>query len=51
MSENVGASTSGNPKGLYGLYRITLPLPNEEIEFTLHLFYILTVMKKYVNGR
>jgi hypothetical protein len=29
MSENVGASTSRNPKGLHGLYRdkFTLPLP------------------------
>jgi hypothetical protein len=27
MLENVGALTSRNPKGLHGLYRITLPLP------------------------
>jgi hypothetical protein len=27
MSENVWASTSRNPKGLHGLYRIILPLP------------------------
>jgi hypothetical protein len=25
MSENVGASTSRNPKGLHGLYRDNLP--------------------------
>jgi hypothetical protein len=29
MSENVGASTSRNPKGLYGIYREN---------FTLHFF-------------
>jgi hypothetical protein len=30
MSENVGASTSRNPRGLHGLYRdFTLPLPYE----------------------
>jgi hypothetical protein len=27
MSENVGASTSRNPKGLYGLYRVNFTLP------------------------
>jgi hypothetical protein len=27
MSENVGASTSRNPKGLHDLYRDNLPLP------------------------
>jgi hypothetical protein len=33
MSENVGASTSRNPKGLYGLYgdKFTLPLPYDDI--------------------
>jgi hypothetical protein len=30
VSENVGASTSRNTKGLHGLYRDSLTLPDDE---------------------
>jgi hypothetical protein len=54
MSENVGASTSRNPKGLHGLYR-------ESFTFTLNytytiksqlflLFYILAKINFGLNG-
>jgi hypothetical protein len=36
MSENVGASTSRNPKGLHGLYR-----DNVIFSFTVKLFFIV----------
>jgi hypothetical protein len=33
MSENVGASTSRNPKGLHGLYRDNFTLPSKQTTF------------------
>jgi hypothetical protein len=36
MSENVGASTSRNPKGLHGLYR-----DNFTLLFTSYIFFLI----------
>jgi hypothetical protein len=43
MSENVGASTSHNPKGLHGLYRDKLTLPYHTI--CTYVFYRLLNQK------
>jgi hypothetical protein len=42
MSENVGASTSRNPKGLHGLY-------GENFTFTLPLFSSMVFILDYKN--
>jgi hypothetical protein len=45
MSENMGASTSRNPKGLHGLYRDNVTLP-----FTVRYNTTKLVLHAKVNG-
>jgi hypothetical protein len=45
MSENVGASTSRNPKGLHGLYRDNITLPKWKRQDFIHFIYISFPMK------